>query len=45
MENETRYYKLKQSNILGITCCSKTNEEWDRLSERAKEIRRYGKLD
>ncbi len=50
MENEVKYYRLKQSkagtvNILSIMCCSKTNEDWDRSDALAKEIRKYGPLD
>ena len=50
MENETKYYRLKQSEpnrvaILTITCCSKTNEDWERSGALAKEMRKYGPLD
>jgi len=50
MENQIKYYKLKQSEpnrarILTITCCSKTNADWERSEARAKEIRQLGPLD
>ena len=50
MENETKYYRLKQSepnrvNIISITCSSKTNADWERSGARADQIRQFGPLD